>query len=64
MPHLSKHYKYVWEPLVVQYHRLGWSLADTRAIYSDTRGEHHTFLMEWLCDCPVVLPSKEPHHAI
>jgi hypothetical protein len=53
---------YVWEPHVADYHRLGWTLAnEAKPIYARPRGEHFTYLMQWLCHCPPPYPVRSPY---
>lgn len=55
---MDRHFMYVWEPFIDDFHRLGWLLDDVHPIYHLPRGEHFTYLMVWPCQCKIALPMS------
>ena len=54
--------KYVTDPYVDDWFRMGWCMAPNPVLYDPPGGGHNNvWIMIWLCDCPLpILKRKDP----
>jgi hypothetical protein len=53
------HFKYVADPYVDDYFRMGWMMAHNPILYDPPGGgPHNVWIMWWPCSCPLPLLRK------